>query len=457
MKLPRDASLDSGMSGFPYGSVCLIEADDGNQRDLTPTALSALASADAVIHDTGICKAIIDLVKPPQYLEAAGPEWAIKRSIKLARDHWRVVHLVAGNAAGGAVECATRYAEQCIPFSIMSNTYSPLDDDGPLVLLLVHKVVLAWARGSSGIARLPGGYPERGSAVSVWAIPPRTWIFDVGSRRLATLERSTVITSYWSTPPMSQPAYQNLNSSVLLARLIEGSEELDLPERLITVRRTITGHIVFTTSFGIEDQAITDAIFTAGLAIDVVTLDTGRLFPETLEVWSQTERRYCRQIRGLSPDRESIEKLIERDGAYGFRRSLEARLACCALRKVEPLGRALADASAWITGLRADQSPERARTSYAGFDLRYQIIKVNPLFDWSRDRVVAFVHDHGVPYNPLHDRGFLSIGCAPCTRAVAAGEPERAGRWWWEQEAKTECGCHTRDYSTRPVPAQSQS
>ena len=298
MKLPRDASLDSGMSGFPYGSVCLIEADDGNQRDLTPTALSALASADAVIHDTGICKAIIDLVKPPQYLEAAGPEWAIKRSIKLARDHWRVVHLVAGNAAGGAVECATRYAEQCIPFSIMSNTYSPLDDDGPLVLLLVHKVVLAWARGSSGIARLPGGYPERGSAVSVWAIPPRTWIFDVGSRRLATLERSTVITSYWSTPPMSQPAYQNLNSSVLLARLIEGSEELDLPERLITVRGTITGHIVFTTSFGIEDQAITDAIFTAGLAIDVVTLD---LDGSSRKPWRSGARRNA-AIAGKSAD-----------------------------------------------------------------------------------------------------------------------------------------------------------
>jgi len=256
---------------------------------------------------------------------------------------------------------------------------------------------------------------------------------------------------------MSQPAYQNLSSSVLLARLIEGSEQLDLLERLRTVRRTITGHIVFTTSFGIEDQAITHAIFTADLAIDVVTLDTGRLFPETLEVWSQTERRYRRQIRGLSPDREGIEKLIERDGVYGFRRSLEARLACCAMRKVEPLGRALAGASAWITGLRADQSPERARTSYAGPDLRYQIIKVNPLFDWSRDRVVSFVHDHGVPYNPLHDLGFLSIGCAPCTRAVATGGPERAGRWWWEQEARTECGCHTGDYSTRPLPAQSQS
>ena len=141
MKLPRDASLDSGMSGFPYGSVCLIEADDGNQRHLTPIAVRALASADAVIHDTGICKAIIDLVKPPQYLEAVGPEGAIERSIKLARDRWRVAHLVEGNLTRRAVECAIKYAEQCIPFCIMSNTYSPIADDGPLVLLLMHKLV----------------------------------------------------------------------------------------------------------------------------------------------------------------------------------------------------------------------------------------------------------------------------------------------------------------------------
>jgi phosphoadenosine phosphosulfate reductase len=134
------------------------------------------------------------------------------------------------------------------------------------------------------------------------------------------------------------------------------------------VRREISGRVVFTTSFGIEDQAIAHAIFTTGLEIDVVTFDTGRLFPETLDVWGETERRYGRKIRALSPDRESIEKLVERDGVNGFRHSLEARLACCALRKVEPLGRALAGASAWISGLRADQSPERARTACASFD-----------------------------------------------------------------------------------------
>jgi phosphoadenosine phosphosulfate reductase len=239
----------------------------------------------------------------------------------------------------------------------------------------------------------------------------------------------------------------------LVLRLKKGSARLDLPERLVAVRRKISGRIVLTTSFGIEDQAIAHTIFTEGLEIDVVTLDTGRLFPETLEVWSQTERRYGRRIRGLLPDQESIERLLARDGVDGFRSSLEARLACCALRKVEPLGRALAGAAAWITGVRADQSAGRAQMSYASLDRQHQIVKVNPLFDWSRDRVVAFVQDCRVPYNPLHDRGFLSIGCAPCTRAVAPGEPERAGRWWWEQEEKRECGLHPDHLALRPAPA----
>jgi phosphoadenosine phosphosulfate reductase len=249
---------------------------------------------------------------------------------------------------------------------------------------------------------------------------------------------------------MSQRNEGNCNSAALVVWLTQEARRLDLPERLMMARREVSGRIVFTTSFGIEDQAIAHAIFTAGLDIDVVSFDTGRLFQVTLEVWGNTERRYGRKIRGLAPDRESIEELLERDGVNGFRQSLEARLACCAVRKIEPLGRALAGASAWITGLRADQSPERAQTCYASFNPLYRIIKVNPLFDWSRDRVVAFVHDCCVPYNPLHDRGFLSIGCAPCTRAVLPGEAERAGRWWWEQEEKTECGLHAGHPAWRP-------
>jgi phosphoadenosine phosphosulfate reductase len=219
---------------------------------------------------------------------------------------------------------------------------------------------------------------------------------------------------------------------------------LDLAQRIATVRREIDGRIVFTTSFGIEDQAIADTIFTQEIGIEVVTLDTGRLFPETYELWSKTERRYRRRIHALYPDQQRLEALVARQGANGFRASVEARHACCATRRVVPLGRGLTGAAAWITGMRADQSPDRALISRASVDQQYQLIKVNPLFDWTRDRVVAYLHDRCIPYNPLHDRGFLSIGCEPCTRAVSLGEPERAGRWWWEQEEKKECGLHAR-------------
>ena len=217
---------------------------------------------------------------------------------------------------------------------------------------------------------------------------------------------------------------------------------LDLFERLAAIRACIRGPIVLTTSFGLEDQAIAHALFSQGLTIDVATLDTGRLFPETYDVWAATERRYGTRIAAFTPDRTGVEALIARQGVDGMRSTVAARLECCAIRKVEPLARALDGAAAWITGLRADQSTERARTSLASFEEGRRLMKINPLFDWTREQTVAFVRAHGVPYNTLHDRGFLSIGCAPCTRAVAPGEPERAGRWWWEQEDKKECGLH---------------
>jgi phosphoadenosine phosphosulfate reductase len=216
----------------------------------------------------------------------------------------------------------------------------------------------------------------------------------------------------------------------------------DLFTRVAIVAEHVQGRIVFTTSLGLEDQAVTHAIFGQDLPIEVVTLDTGRLFPETYQVWADTEARYGRRIHGLSPDRARLEQLVARQGINGFRASVEARKTCCAVRKVEPLRRALAGAAGWITGLRAEQSADRALLDLAVVDATYGVVKVNPLFDWTRERVVEFVHRHDVPYNPLHDRGFLSIGCAPCTRAVAPGEPERAGRWWWEQNDKKECGLH---------------
>ena len=223
----------------------------------------------------------------------------------------------------------------------------------------------------------------------------------------------------------------------------------DLPGRLAAVRAHISGRIVFTTSFGLEDQAIGHAIFMQGLPIDVVTLDTGRLFPETHAVWAETERRYGVIIRSIHPDHRSLEQLVAAQGIDGFRDSVAARQACCGVRKVEPLRRALDGAAAWITGLRADQSGARADTRYLTHDPVRDLIKISPLAEWSREAVMDFVRTAAIPYNVLHDRGFLSIGCAPCTRAVKPGEPERAGRWWWEQEEKKECGLH--DNPGRPL------
>jgi phosphoadenosine phosphosulfate reductase len=226
----------------------------------------------------------------------------------------------------------------------------------------------------------------------------------------------------------------------VLAACFDG---LDLFQRLTGIRAQIAGRIVFTTSFGLEDQAIAHAILSQRLTIDIVTLDTGRLFPETHEVWAETERRYGARITAFVPAANNVDALIARQGRDGMRASLAARLDCCGVRKVAPLAEALDGAAAWITGIRADQSADRADFAAVAFDAQRRLIKANPLFDWSRDRAAAFVREYRVPYNKLHDRRYLSIGCAPCTRAVAPGEPERAGRWWWEQSNKKECGLHT--------------
>ncbi|NIK48602.1 phosphoadenosine phosphosulfate reductase [Variibacter gotjawalensis] len=224
---------------------------------------------------------------------------------------------------------------------------------------------------------------------------------------------------------------------------------LSLPERLRAARDAVEGRIVFTTSFGIEDQVITHAIAEADVAIDIVTLDTGRLFPETHDVWAATEERYRRHIDVLAPKTDALEALVAADGINGFRQSREARTRCCGVRKVEPLARALAGAAGWVTGLRGDQSAYRAATPFAAFDAAQGLIKINPLADKTRDEVAAYVAYNEIPYNALHDRGFPSIGCAPCTRAVRLGEDERAGRWWWENDGKKECGLHTRQDVSR--------
>jgi phosphoadenosine phosphosulfate reductase len=234
------------------------------------------------------------------------------------------------------------------------------------------------------------------------------------------------------------------------------AKAMDLDARLRQVCESIAGRIVFTTSFGLEDQALAHAIFSADLNIDVVTLDTGRLFPETYDLWAETERRYGRRILAYAPHAEALESLVSAQGVNGFRNSVEARQACCAVRKVDSLGRALAGAAGWVTGLRAEQSAQRAAMPFAAPDGTYGVIKINPLADWSRAGVAAYVARHAVPYNTLHDRGFPSIGCAPCTRAIQPGEPERAGRWWWENETKKECGLHLRPAASAANYAEAQ-
>lgn len=245
--------------------------------------------------------------------------------------------------------------------------------------------------------------------------------------------------------PPTEPASDGHALSALADRMASGFSALSLSARFAAIRQAIPARVVFTTSFGLEDQAIAHAIFADDFDIEVVTLDTGRLFPETYAVWAETERRYSRRIRCVYPDRRDLEALVARQGIDGFRTSVEARHRCCHVRKVQPLARALAGASAWITGLRADQSPNRSTMPFAAFDKAHALVKISPLLDWSRERVAEYVAAHGIPYNVLHDRGFPSIGCAPCTRAVAPGEHERAGRWWWEHEEKKECGLHARE------------
>ncbi|MEN3793116.1 phosphoadenylyl-sulfate reductase [Fulvimarina sp. MAC3] len=231
-----------------------------------------------------------------------------------------------------------------------------------------------------------------------------------------------------------------------LARELNGEFPTLTPlARLERLREVTPGRIVFTTSLGIEDQMITHLIFKHNIKIDVVTLDTGRLFPETYDLWRKTEETYGKRIHAKYPKGEKLEELIDEQGIDGFYYAKEFRLNCCGVRKIEPLGRALEGANGWVTGLRADQSANRQDMDFVGFDGSRGLIKANPVFDLSRAEIAAFTADNGVPVNSLHDKGFLSIGCAPCTRALQPGEPERAGRWWWEDDTKRECGLHVPD------------
>ncbi len=227
------------------------------------------------------------------------------------------------------------------------------------------------------------------------------------------------------------------------------AETDDLTARIAAVEDAIAGQIIFSTSLGLEDQVLLHAIAAAKSRIESITLDTGRHFPETYDTLARSERALGVRIRVVMPEASDVEELVSRDGIFGFRYAVENRKACCHARKVLPLRKALANAEGWVTGVRREQSAARDETPFASFDQALKLIKVNPLADWSLDRVEAYVKEYSVPVNHLHAKGFPSIGCQPCTRAIEPGEPIRAGRWWWEDESRKECGLHNRPGLTR--------
>lgn len=202
------------------------------------------------------------------------------------------------------------------------------------------------------------------------------------------------------------------------------------------------GGIVFSTSFGLEDQAISHLIFDQQLPIEVFTLDTGRMFTETYSTWSRTIEKYKQPIIGYYPNAEKLQELITEKGPNSFYESVENRKQCCFIRKVEPLQRALKGKQLWITGLRAEQSKDRENIPQLEWDEANQLIKFHPLLHWTWSETYSFIQKNNIPFNALHDKGFVSIGCAPCTRAIKEGEDFRAGRWWWEDNSKKECGLH---------------
>lgn len=215
-------------------------------------------------------------------------------------------------------------------------------------------------------------------------------------------------------------------------------------EALALLRKEFAGTIAFSTSFGLEDQAITHLIFSNDIPIKIFTLDTGRMFQETYSVWSRTKEVYGKEIFSYSPVAETVQQLVSSKGPNSFYDSVENRVECCHIRKVEPLQRALKGNEVWITGIRKQQSSDRKNLNQVEWDEKHQAVKFHPLFDWSFEEVKDFVKKNNIPYNSLHDKGFPSIGCQPCTRAVKEGEDPRSGRWWWEDTTKKECGLHLK-------------
>jgi phosphoadenosine phosphosulfate reductase len=237
--------------------------------------------------------------------------------------------------------------------------------------------------------------------------------------------------------------------SAIAENIKQQTTGLEPIEALRLLANTFPGKIIFSTSFGWEDQVITHMIFANKLPIKVFTLETGRLFPETYYVWNRTMEIYGQPIHAYYPQSELLEQMVSTKGPNSFYESVENRKECCGIRKIEPLKRALAGNGCWITGIRAEQSETRQFMNNVEWDEQNNLVKFHPIYNWTLDEVKDYIKLYNIPYNSLHDRGFPSIGCAPCTRAVQPADDFRAGRWWWEDQSKKECGLHeTNDLLT---------
>jgi phosphoadenosine phosphosulfate reductase len=223
-----------------------------------------------------------------------------------------------------------------------------------------------------------------------------------------------------------------------LQTLLEGTRAL--------LEQAVREHqdVVYSNSLGLEAMVLTDIIGTYVPEIEIFTLDTGRLHDETLSLLDRLERRYQRRIQVFAPQAEAIQQYVRDNGINGFYLGIDERQSCCGIRKIEPFKRAIAGRKAWVTGVRREQSAERALGDPLAWDDRYGLWKVSPMLDWTEADVWAYIKARNLPYNPLHDKGYPSIGCAPCTRAVEPGADPRSGRWWWENPESRECGLQPR-------------
>ncbi|MFV0664641.1 phosphoadenylyl-sulfate reductase [Denitromonas sp.] len=244
--------------------------------------------------------------------------------------------------------------------------------------------------------------------------------------------------------PVENPATRPELTDTLRAEVAVRAEETQAFLKAAVAEFGAEGQLAFANSFGAEDMVLTDLILKNGLPIEIFSLDTGRLPAETYALMGEVESRYDTRLKVFFPDTAAVEAYVRGEGINAFYQSMDLRKRCCHIRKVEPLQRALAGKKAWITGLRAAQAATRTSLPTREFDAGNGLEKLNPLVAWSEADVWAYIRLHEVPYNALHDQFYPSIGCAPCTRAVAVGEDIRAGRWWWEDPTAKECGLHVK-------------